>query len=108
MRCRATGVWIALFLVLLSCASDVQAGQGSGEVRSVAAARLGAGERAVLDGRLDEEFWTRAVPAADFVQIDPQNGRPATERTDVRIAFSGDTFYMGVTCYDSEPEKWLG
>ncbi len=34
--------------------------------------------------------------------------RPATERTEVRIAFNADTLYMGVTCYDSEPDKWLG
>ena len=33
---------------------------------------------------------------------------PATEPTEVRIAFDQDTFYMGVTAYDSEPDKWLG
>jgi hypothetical protein len=76
--------------------------------RTMEAARLGTEEALTLDGRLDEAVWTRALPARDFIQIDPQNGQPATEPTEVRIAFSQDAFYMGVTAYDSEPDKWLG
>jgi len=76
--------------------------------RLVDAVRLVDGERIALDGRLDEGVWQRALPARDFIQIDPQNGQPATEPTEVRIAFSEDAFYMGVTAYDSEPDKWLG
>ena len=89
-------------------AQQAAAANGSGDRRAVDAMRLGAGERIVLDGRLDEAAWSRAVPAADFIQIDPQNGRPATEATEVRIAFDADAFYLGVTCHDSEPDKWLG
>ena len=76
--------------------------------RTVAAQRLAPGERISLDGRLDEEVWQRAVPAGDFVQIDPDNGAPPTEPTEVRIAFDSESFYMGVTAFDSEPDKWLG
>jgi hypothetical protein len=76
--------------------------------RSIAATRLGAVDRVTLDGRLDEPFWSRATPAADFIQIDPSNGAPATERTEVRVVFNGTSLYLGVTCYDSEPDKWLG
>jgi hypothetical protein len=78
------------------------------ERRTVPATRLADGQRIVLDGRLEEEVWQRAVPAADFIQIDPSNGVPATEKTEVRIAFSREAIYIGVTCYDSEPDKWLG
>jgi hypothetical protein len=76
--------------------------------RLLHATRIGEGERIALDGRLDEAVWQRALPAKDFVQIDPQNGQPATEATEVRIAISADAFYMGVRAYDSEPDKWLG
>jgi hypothetical protein len=79
-----------------------------GARRTVRAVRLAAAEHIVLDGLLDEAAWTRIDPATNFIQIDPLNGLPATEPTEVRIAFSGDTFYMGVTCFDSEPERWLG
>ena len=50
---------------------------------------------------------TRA-PRRRFHPGRSDNGRPATERTEVRIAFSDDALYMGVTCFDSEPDKWLG
>jgi hypothetical protein len=75
--------------------------------RTMMAARLAPEERIVLDGRLDEAVWTRAVPAGDFMQIDPDNGEPATEATEVRIAFDQDSFYMGVTAFDSEPDQWI-
>ena len=61
-----------------------------------------------LDGVLDESVWQAAVPAADFRQQDPENGAAATEPTEVRIVYTRDALYMGVTCYDSEPDKWLG
>jgi hypothetical protein len=82
--------------------------EGQLERRSVAALRLADNEPIVLDGRLDEPVWSRAVPAADFVQQDPDNGQPATEATEVRIVFNSRALYMGVTCYDSEPDRWLG
>jgi hypothetical protein len=79
-----------------------------GALRTVRAVRLASDEHIVLDGRLDEPIWKRIQPAANFIQVDPLNGLPATEPTEVRIAFSGDTFYMGVTCFDSEPDRWIG
>jgi hypothetical protein len=97
--------------LLLSSVSHVSAqapAETSAARRTVVATRLTATEAITLDGQLDEPVWRRAVPAADFVQIDPANGMPATEPTEVRIAFDEDTFYMGVTAYDSEPDKWLG
>ncbi len=76
--------------------------------RSVPALRISDAQVVTVDGRLDEELWRDATPATDFVQIDPVNGRPATEQTEVRIAYNTDTLYLGVLCFDSEPDKWLG
>lgn len=76
--------------------------------RSMAAVRLRPDEQVAMDGRLDEALWTRAVPAADFIQQDPDNGSPATEPTEVRIVYTADALYLGVICFDSEPDKWIG
>jgi hypothetical protein len=113
--------WASLALTLLLCGSTSLAAQpqppsavpGSpqaenGERRTVRAVRLQPGERMVLDGRFDEAAWGRAVPARDFIQQDPDNGKPATEPTEVRILFTGTALYLGVTAYDSEPDRWLG
>jgi hypothetical protein len=78
------------------------------ERRSMQAVRMAETDAIELDGILDEAIWSRAVPASNFIQQDPDNGKPATEQTEVRIIFNEDSLYMGVTCLDSEPDKWLG
>jgi len=71
------------------------------------AVRLREGETVVLDGVLDEAIWQRAVPATDFRQRDPRPGAEATERTEVRVALDGRRLLLGVTCFDSEPDRLL-
>jgi uncharacterized protein DUF5916 len=99
-------VFIALCAHVSS--ADAQGLQDNGSRRAITAVRLAEGESVTLDGRLDEPFWSKAVPAADFIQIDPANGMPATESTEVRIVFDSDALYLGVTCFDSEPDRWIG
>ena len=53
-------------------------------------------------------MWQKAVPATNFLQRDPDNGQPATERTEVRVLFDKDRIILGVTCFDSEPDRLLG
>ena len=97
--------------VLGATSAYAQTPQVTGAVqprRSIAASEIADGERIVLDGRLDEPAWSRATPASNFMQQDPDNGKPATEPTEVRILFSKDSLYLGVICFDSEPDKWIG
>ncbi len=75
----------------------------SDEKRAVAAVALGEDEEVRLDGRLDEPFWDRAAPAKDFLQREPQESAPASEKTEVRIAYNRNNLYIGVMLYDSEP-----
>ncbi len=58
-----------------------------------------------LDGDLSEEFWQRAPAISEFLQRDPQEGEPATEKTEVKILYNDTTIFFGVLCEDSEPEK---
>ncbi|MGD9903095.1 MAG: DUF5916 domain-containing protein [Vicinamibacterales bacterium] len=57
----------------------------------------------VVDGRLDEPVWRTAPPADGFVQSDPFEGRPATEATEVRVAYDDDYLYIAAHCRDSDP-----
>ena len=53
----------------------------------VRAHRLAEGESIVIDGAPDEGGrGRRPFPATDFLQRDPDNGAPATEKTEVRVA----------------------
>lgn len=75
---------------------------------AIQAVRLAETEPLIIDGALDEAVWRRAEPATNFRQRDPNNGALATEQTEVRIAFDRDRLVLGVTCFDSEPDKLLG
>jgi len=57
-----------------------------------------------IDGRLTEESWVLAEPASSFTQTDPDEGQPATERTEVRVLFDDDALYVGVRLFDSDPK----
>jgi hypothetical protein len=82
-----------------------QAAAENGGRPMIVATPLADGESIALDGRLDEPVWSRAVPGGGFTQVDPENGRPATEKTEIRILFGANALYIGVTCYDSEPAR---
>jgi uncharacterized protein DUF5916 len=59
-----------------------------------------------LDGEvLADPVWTAAVPATTFVQEQPEEGQPASERTEVRLVFTADTLYVGVVCFDRDPKS---
>ncbi len=59
----------------------------------------------VVDGNLSEPVWLDAVPETEFTQRDPDEGKPPTEKTDLRIAFDDANIYFGIHLYDSEPVK---
>ncbi|MBX9855033.1 MAG: carbohydrate binding family 9 domain-containing protein [Gemmatimonadaceae bacterium] len=56
-----------------------------------------------IDGRLDEAFWREGTPISDFVQRELNEGVPASERTEVRLATDGINLYIGARMYDREP-----
>ena len=58
-----------------------------------------------VDGVLDEPFWKDAPRSGDFVQYQPDEGKPASESTFVRVAYDDEAIYVGMEMYDSEPGK---
>ncbi len=82
--------------------------RGYEDRRVVEAIPLEENESIDLDGRLDEAVWERAMPARDFLQQDPDNGKPATEATEVRVVYGRTSLYLGILCLDSDSEALLG
>jgi hypothetical protein len=76
--------------------------------RSAAMAIRAQPEAPRLDGRGDDAVWALAPSFGDFVQRDPSEGQPATERTDVRATFTDDALYVLVRAYDSRPDLVRG
>ena len=101
----ATAAWAAAAAPAAAQQDRVVAGfelsaQGAPKVVSAAPAE----QPPALDGNvLDDPAWATAAAASGFRQTAPDEGQPATERTEVRIIFANGTLYVGVVCYDSEP-----
>lgn len=56
-----------------------------------------------IDGSLDEDDWSQAVPASMFTQIMPDEAQPASERTEVRILYDDVALYIGARLHDAGP-----
>jgi len=57
----------------------------------------------VVDGRMEDVAWEEIPIITGFVQREPMDGFPATERTEVRVVFDEEALYFGVWAYDSNP-----
>ncbi len=58
-----------------------------------------------IDGRLDEECWQAAPQIGALTQVEPHEGAPPSERTEVRLLFDEAHLYIGVRCFDREPSR---
>jgi len=81
---------------------DVVARDAAGRV-TIRAVRLT--EPLVVDGRLDDPVYTQVPAISDFVQQEPHEGEPATERTELWIFFDTKNIYFTVRCFDDQPER---
>ena len=65
-------------------------------------------EPLAIDGTLDESVYRDTQPLSDFVQTLPDEGAPASERTEMWVLFDDDNFYLAGRCWDSAPEsEWV-
>ena len=58
-----------------------------------------------IDGRLDEELYRTVTPLSRFIQTEPQAGDPATEKTDVWVAFDRGTMYVTFRVWETQLER---
>ncbi len=77
--------------------------QAQSDVKTMSARNVR--EPIILDGFLNERAWQEAQPVDDFIQRELSEGAPSTEKTEVRILYDENNIYIGVKCFDSEPEK---
>jgi hypothetical protein len=75
---------------------------GNGQV-TVRATRIA--EPIRLDGRLDDEAYTLVPSISTFVQLQPVEGAPGTERTEAWVFFDDTHIYVSCRCWDANPER---
>ncbi len=59
----------------------------------------------VIDGLLNDPEWNFAEPVTDFLQREPDNAQPGSERTEVRMLYDDEALYFAWYMYDSEPDR---
>ena len=64
-------------------------------------------EAIVIDGKLDDEVYARVVPMSGFIQQEPNEGAPATEKTESWVFFDDNNVYITARCWDSHPERMI-
>jgi Domain of unknown function (DUF5916)/Carbohydrate family 9 binding domain-like len=62
-------------------------------------------DRIHVDGRLDDAAWSQVEPFSAFLQRDPDEGQPATERTELRLVYDDAALYVGARLFDREPDR---
>src|SRR4051812_20076995 len=86
-------------LVLLLVAARVAAAECPRGAKQLAVAR-GAPN---VDGRLDDDVWSRACFITDFVQKSPHYGVPPSHPIKVAAAIDGETLYIAARMWSAGP-----
>ena len=65
-------------------------------------------EEISLDGRLDEQVYQTVQALTGFIQQSPDEGAPATEKTEAWILFNDQNLHVGGRIWDSAPpSEWI-
>ena len=95
------GFALVLSLLSLSSRAFSQATTRSqNDPRPVAEAALRQGE-ITIDGRIDEQAWAAAKPITELVQSQPDEGKPPSQKTEIRILYDDAALYIAARMYDS-------
>jgi len=91
---------VACGVVLFVAAASAQSPRPAPAVRAVRAS-----QPIRIDGRLDEEIYRITPAITDFVQQEPDEFKPATEKTEAWIFFDEDNLYISARNWETHPER---
>ena len=97
--------WIPVSALLLvstvaSLASGQQTTRSQNDPRPIAQAAKRDGD-VNIDGKLSESAWAAATPVTEMLQFEPNEGAPASERSEIRVLYDQSAVYVGARLYDS-------
>ena len=101
-RWRRANVLMLLWMCVLCVSISVNA-ETERELPRMSAHRTS--EEIKVDGVFDESVWQNVEPIRQLYQIQPDQGKPATEQSEVRILYDDKKLYFGFIFFDSEMDK---
>src|SRR5437868_306496 len=104
MPTRLAGLALRIVFLVSALAPSLALAQATtrsqSDPRPVAQAALRQGE-ITIDGRLDESAWSAAKPITELSQSSPDEGKPASQKTEIRFLYDASALYIGARMYDS-------
>ncbi|MFH5883303.1 DUF5916 domain-containing protein [Halalkalibaculum sp. DA3122] len=91
---------VIAFILLLFIQVDVNFAQGNSEIPATKI-----DEPVSINGMLDEAIWKEAQPVTGFQQFEPNEGSPASQRTEVRVLYGEGNVYIGAILHDQRPSE---
>lgn len=59
----------------------------------------------LIDGRLDDAAWDGAGLLSGFVQREPAEGAPVSQRTEVRVLYDDEALYVAAWLFEEDPDQ---
>ncbi len=92
-------LWFIFISVMIPVLSFGQIEQRSYEAKKLQ------GEAPVIDGRLSDPAWGQVPWGDHFIQFEPYNRKAPSQQTAFKILYDDNNLYVGIRCYDTEPDK---
>jgi Domain of unknown function (DUF5916)/Carbohydrate family 9 binding domain-like len=62
-------------------------------------------DKIIIDGIINELSWLQADSISNFIQVEPDFGKPAEHKTIIRILYDSDFLYISGTCYKKDKDE---
>ena len=59
----------------------------------------------VIDGKINEKTWTKALKFDNFKTISPDYGKEPSQKTVAYMTYDSENIYFAIRCFDTEPKK---
>jgi hypothetical protein len=101
---RSLPAVIVAGVLLAAPLSAQQTTKSQNDPRPVAHAAVRTGD-VTIDGKLNESAWAAATPIGDLTQSTPNEGKPPSEKTELRVLYDEASIYIGARMFDSQGKK---
>jgi hypothetical protein len=105
-RLLAIALWLCVSVATPLVSAAAQQTVASQAPRSAVVTKVASPP--TVDGLLEEPIWQMAPKIGELVQRQPRTGEQPSERTEVVLLYDADNLYIGVNCYDSQPQQVIG
>ncbi|WP_109851433.1 DUF5916 domain-containing protein [Aquimarina sp. AU58] len=94
-----------LVLFLVPIISTAQDSTSTVKKRIYTTKLLNNAEGLTINGLIDEPGWDVVEWAGDFIENEPDENTPPSQKTKFKIAYDQKFLYVAYRCYDTEPDK---